>query len=265
MEVGHSFTLKECPLDKSYPQVVIQAMENITSSLFGSAMWYFFQSRVFSEYPDEASAIQFNILNYIYGCMALIIMFAMAFLYKQMSRSWNFLLPPVDQSISLFKLAGFKWIHLIYTTSNLMVSACLSLLVFDLYAPLERFPRYPLNLYKFPTELEVNAPGILYFQSAAALGGIPTSPLMAYYLPSLLGSIGSSMISLCILDYFVRSSKVITIQRKYVYVTLIIFGAVSIGAAWLPIIWTSLHLVVLGILSVVLSLLLLLLYSSGLI
>lgn len=216
---------------------VTEAMTLALQIFFGCCVWYLFETRRLVEYPDAMTAVQFIPVNFFYGSMAVLILFNLFCLYNYSLKFWmldserQFQNRPTE--IFLYSTL-LKWVHFIMTGSFGLLTASLSLLLFDLYtSPSILVNQFPVNLSTFPDSVQFNKNlEISYFKQAAEQGGITVEGRSTFYLPVVFGAYGFYLLCQSLAE--VVASKLSHVDVRYKTLTTLIPGVVIVGLAFLP-------------------------------
>ncbi|KAJ3353181.1 hypothetical protein HDU91_005923 [Kappamyces sp. JEL0680] len=243
MDMAQGRQLRYVPLSQAAVNWISADLARSSCAFFGAALWYFFQSRVFAEYPDENASIQFDAVNYLYGSVAVLLLSCLSYTYHDASRTWSMFSTASPQHLFL-RLVVFKWIHYILNVSYCVVASSLSLILFDLYSPLPMVPRFPVNLNKFPT-VQLTVTGNDYFSLAAAQSGIIPETKSYLHVPLFIGSLGVWIVCFSALDFLGRiESDHWHPKQKLVYLSGVLVGLVLLIVGCLPLSWSSTNLVI---------------------
>lgn len=238
--------------------VMFRAMKSNAKIFFGFCVVFFYESRRFAEYSDSNTAVQFNMVNYIWGSLASMVLFALFSMYSESSCHWIVSERVMNPRIQFGYFIFVKWAHYIMLGSFCAICACLSILVFDLYNPVLLTTQFPIQLSTFPDVILANtAFGIDYFVMAAALAGVTPPQWSAYHLPLLFGSLGIYLMTFSFIEF--TSLQLANRQSKKRCMLIFAVGLAVMIISWIPISWnTSNQLLILCLVSGIITLILVL-------
>ncbi|KAJ3257030.1 hypothetical protein HK103_005014 [Boothiomyces macroporosus] len=241
---------------QSYLTIWMERWKYSSTAMTGIGIVYLVENNMVVGYPELYTSVKFNIIHFIWTCIALAILYSINSLYHSVIR-------PNNQNTSLLKgqiaLVALKWIHVLILLLFTLMISLLKIATNDLNSPeLQKF-YLPMNMTLFGMEFtQISAtPGLSYLQEFTSLLGAPRILYSAIYLQVLIGCLGVYLICLAAVCKILRLIEE-TDTDPYILYPLTIIGTLLLVVSILPIyldtfLFKILYLIIGGVLFLAIS------------